>query len=1011
MASRMRRGCVSCVVALLFCLGLFAGGFPAAEAIHEDQLGRFDWHHRFLGQYSTALFSKSRARMAVATNRNALAVLSLRTGEVEWRQVFGETDQIQQIVMTEKPAALFTLSSDGKESMLRAWNQHTGALVWDMPLGGEGSLSSGAGGGGAALAHMGPEQTDAVQKALLFVISCGELKAINTSTAEVAWTYNLPEGITDARLLPNPLAASLTVVGVSRIRADAFVEVVTVSVVDGNRLKGARIPTTDAMGTIGASQVAVSRGAIMSLAAGDSSICEAAIVEGAEFHCRPVSEVLGGLPSGALATLTTAQPFSSLLLKVTGGKDPATLHYLLDPTKGGLPKAQVKKLGDFDASCVLHLEGGGDVIAAVTSSSEGVSWGVFDGATGEELHKEDVTDFQRWHRKTATASGATPIEQCFLASFTRKDGATGWRLLAVASDDSAVLLQQSKVVWVREESLAGVVSSLAVDFPKTSGGLEGTIGLSAMQNLQKQILTLKTQMGMASVAETAELNELRHAGSDVMLSTPDPSGFRKLLITLSDTGKLLALHNGDGHVVWGLSYDPVCPPEVLHVWQQPHSLTISPKVAVFRTNTELCDGFVSVVDAHTGSEVSSTPLEMPVSQILPLPFSFRVGPAEQRMFLAVSSDGAHGSPPIAHLLPAFPEAAAAFAPHAASATFWQIQQAPVPALKGYAIVAKPGDKSTAAFEAVEIWSVVVGAGSEILEVVQRDSGSVHSRVKVLGDRSMLVKYLNPNTIFMATSSAPSSFSNEGSELEIHIIDTVTGRHLFRQVHKGATGPVKATLCENWAVYHYFSTLNVRHEMGVVELYDDSTARSLSLAEAVFSNSSKAISSTNPIAIKTLRQTFFFNQGVKFISATHTTLGISAKRLLIGTTGDQVYALDKRFVDPRRPLGTPTNADKEERLMPYKPELGLNPPFFVTYDKAVAGVRGVDTFTTTLESTTLMLAYGLDLSYTRLAPSKSFDMLDDDFSYALLIATLLGMASLCIYLQITKQQNELAKKWA
>ena len=98
-------------------------------------------------------------------------------------------------------------------------------------------------------------------------------------------------------------------------------------------------------------------------------------------------------------------------------------------------------------------------------------------------------------------------------------------------------------------------------------------------------------------------------------------------------------------------------------------------------------------------------------------------------------------------------------------------------------------------------------------------------------------------------------------------------------------------------------------------------------------------------------------------------------------------------------------------MPYKPDLGMNPPFFVTYDKIVAGLRGVDTFPTTLESTALMFAYGLDLSYTRLAPSKSFDMLDDDFSYALLVATLLGMAGLGVYLQITKQQNELARKWA
>jgi hypothetical protein len=98
-------------------------------------------------------------------------------------------------------------------------------------------------------------------------------------------------------------------------------------------------------------------------------------------------------------------------------------------------------------------------------------------------------------------------------------------------------------------------------------------------------------------------------------------------------------------------------------------------------------------------------------------------------------------------------------------------------------------------------------------------------------------------------------------------------------------------------------------------------------------------------------------------------------------------------------------------MPYKADLGVSPMFYATYDKVVAGLRGVDTFPTTLESTSLMFAYGMDLFYTRLAPSKNFDMLDDDFSYALLVVTLLAMASLGVYLQVTKSRNKLAKKWA
>lgn len=187
-----------CFLAAALCL--VASGIPPAQGLHEDQLGRFDWYRPFLGSYTSALFSKTRSRLAVATARNALGVLNLRTGEVEWRQVFGGADPLRQVLaptfaelsrraalcppdapllpqvaLTEKPPALFTLSGRGRGQLLRAWNQHTGALVWDMPLC---SDSDGeAVHGGMNLVQMGPEQTDSLTRALIFVAACGQLKA------------------------------------------------------------------------------------------------------------------------------------------------------------------------------------------------------------------------------------------------------------------------------------------------------------------------------------------------------------------------------------------------------------------------------------------------------------------------------------------------------------------------------------------------------------------------------------------------------------------------------------------------------------------------------------------------------------------------------------------------------------------------------------------------------------------------------------------------------------------
>lgn len=75
-----------------------------------------------------------------------------------------------------------------------------------------------------------------------------------------------------------------------------------------------------------------------------------------------------------------------------------------------------------------------------------------------------------------------------------------------------------------------------------------------------------------------------------------------------------------------------------------------------------------------------------------------------------------------------------------------------------------------------------------------------------------------------------------------------------------------------------------------------------------------------------------------------------------------------------------------------------------------GLRGVATGPAALESTSLMFAHGLDLFYTRLAPSKTFDELPDDFPFALLVIIVVGMAGGCAALSVLNQRSALKKKW-
>lgn len=70
--------------------------------------------------------------------------------------------------------------------------------------------------------------------------------------------------------------------------------------------------------------------------------------------------------------------------------------------------------------------------------------------------------------------------------------------------------------------------------------------------------------------------------------------------------------------------------------------------------------------------------------------------------------------------------------------------------------------------------------------------------------------------------------------------------------QGARGPVQATLCENWAVYHFWSLSHHRFEMAVIELYDASP-RDLSITSVLFGASNDSTSSFIPPPIEVRAQ--------------------------------------------------------------------------------------------------------------------------------------------------------------
>lgn len=99
-----------------------------------------------------------------------------------------------------------------------------------------------------------------------------------------------------------------------------------------------------------------------------------------------------------------------------------------------------------------------------------------------------------------------------------------------------------------------------------------------------------------------------------------------------------------------------------------------------------------------------------------------------------------------------------------------------------------------------------------------------------------------------------------------------------------------------------------------------------------------------------------------------------------------------LLDPRRHSMISPEKQREEGIIPYIPELPLQHESIINYNQTVAKISGIYSAPSGLESTCLVLVYGLDLFVTRVSPSKTFDLLKEDFDYAMISIVLIGLTS-------------------
>lgn len=216
---------------------------------------------------------------------------------------------------------------------------------------------------------------------------------------------------------------------------------------------------------------------------------------------------------------------------------------------------------------------------------------------------------------------------------------------------------------------------------------------------------------LATPQEVAEIQAIRLKSSQKSKMTRDHNGFRKLIIVLTRAGKVLALHTGDGRVVWSVLLsthhrsESCRNPTALSLlqWQIPHhhAMHENPSVLVAGRCWYSSDapGFFSIIDSYTGQVQKSLMLEHSARQIMPLPLT---DSTEQRLHLIIDANLD------AHLYPRTSECLKIFH-HEMPNTYWYLVDKEQNVIRGYSLESTENEY---VFRANELWSIIIPSESE-----------------------------------------------------------------------------------------------------------------------------------------------------------------------------------------------------------------------------------------------------------------------------------------------------------
>ncbi len=543
------------------------------------------------------------------------------------------------------------------------------------------------------------------------------------------------------------------------------------------------------------------------------------------------------------------------------------------------------------------------------------------------------------------------------------DDQVGTKLSILAQFEDGVIsfISNEKEVWKKEESLSNIISSTIIDYKEIDSGLseeefdfEETASLASSYKYRLTKHFNLIQDFISSIPTFVQ--DIYTDNLKTSQSKNEFFGFKKIFITATSKRKILALDtNSQGNIIWTLNVNF----DIVGV----ESLATKDGNYVYVIATT---GEVEKINGLSGEVVDNTNFSKQFVRTINDPSIGIAAWTEDNELVVVSPSSE--SKNIAY--------------------FYHLTSDKL--LEGIRYTLS-GTSNT--------WSFEVSEDEKIVAVSSKDQRDISASIaKVLGDRTVLYKYLYPNLISLAVVNEK-TFS-----LAVYILDSVTGRVLYHTLHSDElvdpSKKVNILFGEHWVVYTYFSDLPaIGSKVVVLDLYESTTPN------VRYSKQDEIVSSANGYPLPhVIQQAYYAPADIVSLGVTRTKFGVTSRGVLVTLSTGQIVLVPKRILDARRPdLKDPRTGESrklsqketEEGLIPYESILGIDPQAVISHQRQIiignSGEHKVLAIPTDLESTSVIISYANDVFGSRVTPSLPFDVLGESFGKLKLILTILALA--------------------